>query len=117
MVYRGALTMRHVIVFMQPLIRAGGRKVFLILDKLKLHKAKAVREWVAAHRAEIEVFYLASFSPERSSSEYVNGDLRCSLARDAADLHAQVHQHERRIQRQKQRVANFFNHPLIAYAA
>lgn len=122
MVYRGALTTQHVITFMQRLIRAAGRKVFLILDNLNVHKAKAVREWVAAHRAEIEVFYLPSYSPERNPSEYFNGDLKGSLARDvpardAADLHAKVHRHARRIQRQKQRVANYFKHPLIAYAA
>lgn len=122
MVYRGALTTRHRIVFMQRLIRAAGRKVFLILDHLNVHKAKAVRDWVAAHRDEIEVFYLPSYSPERNPSEYFNGDLKGSLARDvpasdAADLHAKVHRHARRIQRNAQRVANYFRHPLIAYAA
>jgi hypothetical protein len=44
MVYRGALTTRHVIVFMQRLIRAAGRNVFLLLDNPNVHKAKAVRE-------------------------------------------------------------------------
>jgi transposase len=122
MVYRGALTTRHLITFMQRLIRAAGRKVFLILDNLNVHKAKAVRTWVAAHRAEIEVFYLPSYSPERNPSEYFNGDLKGSLARDvpardAADLHRKVHRHARRIQRQHRRVANYFRHPLIAYAA
>ena len=77
---------------------------------------------VAAQRDEIAVFYLPSYSPERNPSEYCHGDLKGSLARDvpardAADLHAKVHRHARRIQRNAQRVANYFRHPLIAYAA
>jgi hypothetical protein len=38
-------------------------------------------------------------------------------ASDAADLKAKVHRHARRIQRNAQRVANYFRHPPIAYAA
>lgn len=122
MVYRGALTTRHVITFMQRLIRAAGRKVFLILDNLNVHKAKAVREWLADHPKNIRVFYLPAYAPERNPSEYFNGDLKGSLAREvpahgADDLHAKVSRHARRIQRQKQRVAKNFKHPLIAYAA
>lgn len=45
---RGVLTTRLVIVFMQRLSRAAGCKVFLFLDNLNVHKAKAVRDWVAA---------------------------------------------------------------------
>lgn len=122
MCYRGALTTRHLITFMRRLIRAAGRKVYLILDNLNVHKAQAVRDWVAGHRAEMAVFYLPSYSPERNPTEYFNGDLKGSLsrdvpARDAADLHAKVRRHARRIQRQTRRVQNYFQHPLIQYAA
>lgn len=122
MIYRGSLTTRHVIRFMQRLIRAAGRMVFLILDNLNVHKAKAVREWLAAHTKTIRVFYLPAYSPERNPSEYFNGDLKGRLARDvpardAQDLHAKVHRHARRIQRRTDLVARYFKHPLIAYAA
>ncbi len=122
MVYRGSLTTRHVITFMQRLIRAAGRKVFLILDNVNVHKATVVREWLAEHTAEIRVYDVPAYAPEHNPSEYFNNDLKGSLsrdvpARDAADLHATVHRHARRIQRQPQRVANYFKHPLIAYAA
>ena len=66
--------------------------------------------------------YLPACAPKHNPSEYLNSDLKGSvsrdvLARDAADLHAKVHRHARRIQRQPQRVANDFEHPSIAYAA
>ena len=76
MVYRGALTTRHVITFLQRIIRAAGRKVFSILDNLDVHKENAVRDWLAAHAAEIRAFYLPSYSPERNPSEYFNGELK-----------------------------------------
>ncbi len=39
---------------------AAGKKVFLILDNLKVHHAKVVKAWLADHANEIEVFYLPS---------------------------------------------------------
>ncbi len=57
MVLDGALTAPR-------LIREACRKVFLILDNLPAHRAKLVREWLAEHEAQIEVFYLPSYSPE-----------------------------------------------------
>jgi hypothetical protein len=40
--------------------------VFLILDRLRVHRAHAVRDWLAEHAAQIEVFYLPAYSPEPS---------------------------------------------------
>src|SRR3712207_14098 len=48
------------------------RKVFLILDRLKVHRARLTRDWLAAHWAEIEVVYLPSYSPELNPDEGVN---------------------------------------------
>ena len=50
--------------FLQRLIRDARRKVFLILDRLPVHRAAMVRDWLARHKAQIEVFYLPSYSPE-----------------------------------------------------
>jgi transposase len=50
--------------FLQRLIRDARRKVFLILDRLPVHRAAVVREWLARHKAKIEVFYLPSYSAE-----------------------------------------------------
>jgi hypothetical protein len=34
--------------------------VFLILDRLRVHRARLTRNWLAEHSSEIEVFYLPS---------------------------------------------------------
>jgi len=69
MLFRQALDARRLIRFLTRLIRDAGRKVFLILDNLKVNHAKVVRAWVEAHRAAIEVFYLPSYSPELNPDE------------------------------------------------
>jgi hypothetical protein len=50
------------------------RKVFLILDKLRVHHAKPVKAWLAEHKDLIEVHYLPSYSPELNPDELANAD-------------------------------------------
>jgi transposase len=76
MLYRQALNARRLVRFLTRLTRDAGRKVFLILDNLKVHHATVVRDWLEAHREMIEVFYLPSYSPELNPDEYLNGDLK-----------------------------------------
>ena len=58
MVLNGALTAVVVIMFLQRLIRDAGCKVFLIMDRLPVHRAAAVKAWLAQHRSQIKVYYL-----------------------------------------------------------
>jgi transposase len=122
MVYDGAMAPVLLINFMQRLIRDSGRKVYLILDNLGVHKAKAVREWLDDHRDQIEVFFLPPYSPELNPDEYLNGDLKRAVhsdmpPRDAPQLRHIVRSHMRRIQRSHARVRSYFKHPSIRYAA
>jgi len=58
MCYKGALNAGLFIVFLRRLIKSAGRKVFLIVDNLRVHHAVKVSEWVAAHGDE-QVRHLA----------------------------------------------------------
>jgi hypothetical protein len=46
--------------FLQALIRDADKKVFLILDNLRLHHSKPVKAWVEARKDKIELLYLPS---------------------------------------------------------
>lgn len=48
------------------------RKIFMVLDSLRLHHAKPVKAWFVKHQDEVEVFYLPSFSPELNPDEMLN---------------------------------------------
>jgi len=40
----------------------ASRKVFLILDNLRVHHGREVKEWLEDHREQIEVFHLPPYS-------------------------------------------------------
>ena len=54
------------IKFLTALIKDAGKKVFLILDNLRLHHSKLVKAWIAGYSEKIELFYLPSYSPQRN---------------------------------------------------
>jgi hypothetical protein len=51
------------IQFLQALIKDKGKKVFLILDNLRVHHSNLVKAWVAERKNRIELFYLPSYIP------------------------------------------------------
>lgn len=122
MIYAGGITPQRLLLFMRRLTKDARRKVFLILDNLNVHKARAVRHWLAVNGQRIEVFFLPPYTPERHPSEYFNGDLKGAIqrdipARDQAQLKRQILGHSRRIQKSPARVRKYFEHQLIQYAA
>ena len=64
------------IEFLQALIKDAGKKVFLILDNLRVHHSKLVKAWAALREAQIELFYLPSYSPQLNPEERLNADLK-----------------------------------------
>ena len=122
MLYRETLNGQMLLKFLKRLVKDAGRKIFLILDNLKVHHAARVTDWLAKHGEQIEVFFLPSYSPELNPDEYLNGDLKAGVhskppARDAAGLQKKVVSHMRKLQKSPERVRAYFKHPKIAYAA
>src|SRR5205807_1639579 len=48
----------------------------LVLDGHPVHRAKKVREWVAAHADEIELQFLPGYSPELNPTKLLNQDVK-----------------------------------------
>ncbi len=74
--YRDAMNSELLIKFMTRLTKDAGRKVFLILDNLRVHHSKKVAKWLGKHEEHIAIFYLPSYSPELNPDEYLNGNLK-----------------------------------------
>ena len=79
MLFKDGMIAQLLIKFMKRLINDAGRKVFLILDNLRVHHAKKVKEWLHGRTDEIEVFYLPAYSPELNPDEYLNCDLKTGV--------------------------------------
>ena len=57
MVYQDTMNQQRLIRFMERLIHSSKRKVFLILDNLKVHHGKLVSAWLKKHTDKIEEVY------------------------------------------------------------
>src|SRR4029450_545300 len=84
------------------LVRDADGKVFLILDRLPVHRSAKLRAWLAGREAEIEGFHLPGYSPELNPDEGVNGDLKRAVtrkepARSEAQLKRAVVGHMRKL--------------------
>ncbi len=122
MVVEGAVNAPTLIRFLQHLIRDARRKVFLILDRLRAHRARLTRDWLAKHEAEIEVSYLPSYSPELNPDEGVNADLKQAVprkapARSKQQLKRAAISHMRKLSKQPERIRSIFRHQQFRYAA
>ena len=67
------------IEFLEELIKDSAKKVYLILDNLRVHHSKPVKAWLAEHQNQIAVFYLPSYSPELNPDERLNAGLKQAL--------------------------------------
>lgn len=122
MLYREKMSSPVLIKFMSRLIKDINRKVFLIIDNLKVHHSKKVAAWLKANQEKIEVFYLPAYAPEHNPDEYLNGDLKQRIrsglpARSQNDLIQKTRSFMKTVQKRPQHVKNYFKHPKVAYAA
>ena len=115
-----ALKSTILIDFFKRLIKGQKKKVFLILDNLRVHHSKPVKAWLAEHAEDIEMFYLSSYSPQLNPDEMVN-DLKQAVtklgsARTKLQLVKANARHLRSVQRQPERIKKYFEHDPVRYA-
>jgi hypothetical protein len=96
----------------------GRRKVFFIVDNLRVHRAKRVAAWLQANRHRTELFYLPPYAPEHNPDEFMHNDLKQTMARrripkDKAGLKSFLHSHMHRLQKMPAKVRAFFQAPEV----
>lgn len=80
--YTGSFTYKVFHRYLRGLIiEAGGRKLHVIVDNLRVHHAKVIKRWVRRYSTLIELHYLPSYSPDLNPDEYLNCDLKTELAK------------------------------------
>jgi hypothetical protein len=110
------------LTFLEGLVRETTRKVFLIVDRLRAHEAKAAEDWVAEHRDRIELFFLPRSAPEWNADEYLNNDLKGSineagLPKNKEELRSRMERFMSTLLHLPKRVRSYFQHPCVQYAA
>ena len=109
--------------FLKRLVRDNqGRKVVLIVDGHPAHRARIVRDWVAANPALIELHFLPGYAPELNPAEMLNQDVKTNaLGRrrpvNITELKTDVRSFLRSAQRRPAKVAAYFQERHVTYAA
>ena len=119
MLYSDAINSERLIEFMQALIKtAAGRKVFFILDNLRVHHSKKVTEWIDNHKTEIALFHLPPYSPEYNPDEYLNNDLKRNIGTQAMvkninELEDNTNEFMKGLSENPDHVKSYFNHSAL----
>ena len=119
LLYSDAINSDRLISFMEAIIKtAGEKKVYLILDNLRVHHSKKVSEWVEEHKHQISLFHLPPYSPEYNPDEYLNNDLKRTLGtqamvKDVQELEANTSAFMGRISDDPDHVQTYFDHPAL----
>ena len=108
--------------FLQRAIDSSERKIFMILDNLRVHHAKKVKAWVEKHKDRIELFYLPAYSPDLNPDEYLNQDYKQSANRNKVptnkkQLEANTIAYMEALRNNPEKVKGFFLAESVRYAA
>jgi len=124
MIYEETMKVGLLIKFLVKLQKAAGRKIVVILDNLKVHHAIILQNWLKKPVIvkRIVVKYLPAYSPELNPDEYLNCDLKGEInrrepARNQIEIVERVTDSMNEIASNPQRIAQYFKHPKILYAA
>ncbi len=122
MIYTGSMNAERLIEFLEQLIKRKRKKVYLILDNLRVHHSKLVKKWVKENKERIAIFYLPSYSPEKNPDEYLNCDLKYGMSERPApktkdQLKNNVKSYMEMLQKNPKRCKKYFKHIDIQYAA
>ncbi|CAA6807498.1 MAG: Mobile element protein [uncultured Campylobacterales bacterium] len=120
--YDESVNVDRFIDFLQKVIDSSDKKVFMIVDNLRVHHAKLVQAWVEEHKKQIAIFYLPPYSPEFNPDEYLNQDYKRNANKNSlpftlSQLRKNTLNYMNSLVKDTDKVVNFFKHSSIAYAS
>lgn len=122
MCYEENMTQQLFIDFMERLIKDADRKVLFIVDNLKVHHGKIVKEWLDNHKNEIELFFTSPYSPEINPDEYLNHNLKQNvhsgiIPHTKEQIRKKTENFMHGLQENKEQVTCLFKHSKLKYIA
>ena len=122
MLYLETMTTVLLIMFLHRLMREAGRKVYVVMDNLRVHHSKKFKKWVETNKDKIHICYLPPYSPELNPDEYLNGNLKKAVhSRISPRTRKEIQKKTRRFMQAQQRapgkVKKLFEHKRVRYAA
>lgn len=108
--------------FLEHLVHRARRKIFLILDSHPVHLSGPVEAWLAAHKAQLEAFFLPKYAPELNPTELLNQDAKANALQfgrphNRDEMVSDVSSYLRSTQLRPDIVRAYFEEPHVQYAA
>ena len=118
----GSVNAERFTEFLTRLVMDADRKIFLILDNLRVHHSKPVKEWIEENKKEIELFFLPAYSPDLNPDEHLNADVKQGVGskapvRTKENLKKAAENHMEMLKKLPDRIVRYFKDPAISYAA
>lgn len=115
MTHEGSGTAEVFLRFLQQLMLNAQQPIILVVDGHSIHKAKVVKEYVAATQGKLELVYLPPYSPQLNPDEQVWKNVKAEVAKKPSgnkfDFRLVVEKALLRLQAMADVVASFFRHP------
>nr|RNF77417.1 IS630 family transposase [Acidithiobacillus sulfuriphilus] len=120
-IVEGSIDAERFIAFLAALIQDAPKKIYLVVDNLRVHHAKVVTAWLADKKDRIELAFLPPYAPESNPDEYLNRDFKTALrtgavSTDKNSLLAKATAFMQGLRQMPHKVASYFRHPAARYA-
>jgi len=120
--YDENINVESFIDFLEKILDSTERKVYLVLDNLRVHHAKKVSSWIENHSERITLRFLPAYSPDLNPDEYLNQDFKRNahkegIPKDHKALEKNTRSYLEAIQNNPSKVSGYFQHPRVQYAA
>jgi transposase len=109
------------LAFLIALVKAyAGRKIRLVCDNGRFHCTQAVQQWLAAHRRQIEIYWLPPYCPSLNLIERLWGHLKRTVLANVLfetidDLVSAFRRGVGRINGHRDRMGFMFDHDDVSY--
>jgi transposase len=118
--YKGGMTAELFIALLKTIMRGRRKPLFLVLDSLPAHKAKAVLDYVQSTNGKLELHFLPGYAPELNPDEMVwNYVKRTGTAKRPLNagevLQDRIEVDLQAVQDNPALVRSFFKAPSVAY--
>ena len=118
--YKGGMTAELFMALLKTIMRGRKKPLFLVLDSLPAHKAKAVLDYVQSTNGKLELHFLPGYAPELNPDEMVwNYVKRTGTAKRPLNagevLQDRIEVDLQAVQANPALVRSFFKAPSVAY--
>lgn len=119
-IVEGSINAERFREFLAALIENASRKIFLVVDNLRVHHAKLVKEWLSDKADKIELVFLPPYAPESNPDEYLNRHFKTALrtgpvSQDKQSLLDKAIRFMQALSTMPETVKAYFQHPSAAY--